>query len=377
MNDPHIAFFLDPAYGNTIPSFGIAMELMRRGHRISYIVNQNSAPLIRSIGATPLVIDLLEIRQQVLDTVLNDNDHLNYRTRAGEGRRFLKEQQDKRTHHALPQLDELFSGAKPDLIIHDDCLDTAGRSYAVEHGLPKVRLATQFINENDIESYREDETILVTVPRFFHRRLELFDADPRFRFIGFVAEGRCQSFQPWQPLQGTHPRILLAPTTGLLQQVAFCKMAVESLRDQPWDIVLSVSATHDKLSAFEPSVLGELPDNVQLNHHAGNFDVLRNVDLFIGQAGQGSALEAIYWGVPQILLPPTPYHYLVAQRVSELGLGICLPIREMSRETLAAHVTALLADKVTQARIQEARNSMREHSGAKIAADILEERLAK
>jgi UDP:flavonoid glycosyltransferase YjiC (YdhE family) len=375
MSGGHIAFFLDQAYGNTVPSFAIAMELIRRGHRVSYIVTESFAPLIRSIGATPIVINFLEIRKTALSEMAQ-NAHSDdqaareyYRTRA-------QQLIEERTRHALVQLDRLLARPsdpwRPDLVVHDDSFDRTGRELALKLGLPKVRLATQFIDERYVDFYAHDETIVITVPEFFQERVEWFKADPRFHFVGFSPEGRCLPFRPWTALEGDQPRVLVSPTSGLLQQIDFCTRMVEVFRDQPLDVILSISASQDTLSDFDPKVLGELPSNIHINRHAGNFEILQNVDLFIGQAGQGGALEAIYWGRPQILLPPTSYHHHVARRVSELGLGICLPVAQMSRASLLPHVATCLNDAKMQARIREAGTSMRGRSGAELAANIIE-----
>lgn len=379
MTDRHIAFFLDQAYGNTVPSFGIALELLRRGHHVSYVVSESFAPLIRSIGATPVVIDFLEIRKVALSEMTLQNGHSNDQQAQEYYRKRGKELMDERTQHALAQLHRLASRLPvswpPDTVVHDDSLDTTGRELALKHGIPKVRLATQFIEERFVDLYDHDENIVLTVPEFFQERLEWFKADGRFHFVGFIPEGRSLPFRPWTALDGKNPRVLVSPTSGLLQQIDFCKNVVEIFRNQSWDVILSISAAHDKLSDFHPSQLGEIPANVHINRHAGNFDVLQNVDLFIGQAGQGGALEAIYRGRPQILVPPTPYHHLVARRVSELGLGICLPIAEMSPESLLMHANALLGDEAMQARIREASASMRARSGAELAANLIESQL--
>jgi UDP:flavonoid glycosyltransferase YjiC (YdhE family) len=372
MKTRHIWFFLDQAYGNIVPSLGIAMELMRRGHRISYVVTEDFAPLIRTVGATPVVIDFLKIRQTAVEELIVEDDHLNYRHTEEFQQQLVKELVARQTQHGLAQLASSYAARPPDLVVHDDSMDNTGRAWAGKLGIPKVRLATQFIDERHIDSYASDQVVVVTVPMFFQQPLERVTSDPRFRFVGFIPDARCIAFRPWRALSGSRPRVLISPTTGLLQQTSFCRKMVEIFRGQPWDVILSISGSHDKLSAFDPRVLGDLAENIHLNRAAGNFDILPNAQLFIGQAGQGGALEAIYWGLPQILLPPTRYHYSVAHRVQELGLGVCLPLAELSRETLIRHATRLLEDPETLQRVREARRLMRERSGSALAADILE-----
>src|SRR5215204_4385297 len=97
MMSRHIAFFLDQAYGNTVPSFGIAMELTRRGHQVSYVVTRAFASLIRSIGATPIAIDFLEVREQAISAMIIENDHLNYRGTGQQRRRRAQSLVEQRT----------------------------------------------------------------------------------------------------------------------------------------------------------------------------------------------------------------------------------------------------------------------------------------
>jgi len=373
----HIAFVLDQAYGNIIPSLGISMKLMERGHFVSYVVAEGFASLVQSIGATAIVVDFLNTREQAVAELMIENDHEKYRHSEDALERRLKEMVAEQTRHTLAQLQRRYAERWPDLVVHDDSLNECGRALAAERGIPKVRLSTQFIEERHLRYFANDETILLTVPEFFQSNLDYFKSDPRFKFTGFIPEARCLAFRPWTSPRRTHPTVLVSPTTGIKQQTEFCKNIVEIFRDQPWDVILSISGSHDKISAFDPSALGDVPANVTINRQSGNFEIMQSVDLFIGQAGQGGTLEAIYWGLPQILFPPSPYHSLVAQRVSELGLGVFLPISQMSRETVIGHATALLKDEATQSRIQHARNSMRDRSGAEIGTDILEQCLSE
>jgi dTDP-L-oleandrosyltransferase len=152
-------------------------------------------------------------------------------------------------------------------------------------------------------------------------------------------------------------------------------MMINAFRNQPWEAVLSISGSLDRLSAIDPALFSDVPANVRLNCCSGNFDILENSCLYIGQGGQGGVLEAIFCGVPQIVVPPTPFHNSVARRVSELGLGLCLPISELSQDSLLAHVTTLLNDKETLHRVKEASNLMGNQLGAQLAVDAIEEYL--
>jgi len=169
----------------------------------------------------------------------------------------------------------------------------------------------------------------------------------------------------------------VSPTSGLMQQIEFCKRIVAIFRDQPFEVILSLSASQDKLSAFDPALLTNVPLNIHINRVSGNFEIMPEVDIYIGQAGQGGTLEAIYCGVPQILFPPIPYHNVVASRVVELGLGTSLAMSELSQSTLIIHVNRSLKDESLSARVQHFRQLMLSESGAQRSADIIEEYISR
>jgi len=196
MNKYHISFFLDQAYGNVIPSFGIAIELLRRGHKVTYVVSESFIPLITSIGATPIPINFLEVRGDILAGVTKENDHLNYRMSPDEAKKFTSKLINDRTRHALSQVDRLLCEGIPNLIIHDDSIDMFGRTLALQMRIPKVRLITQCIQDGRFSSFADDELLLITIPKFFQRNIEEFESDPRFKFVGFLPEGRTLPFKP-------------------------------------------------------------------------------------------------------------------------------------------------------------------------------------
>lgn len=375
MKSMHVAFCLEQQYGHVIPTLGISLELSRRGHRVSYAVSEFLAPLIRKIQAHAVIIDPLDTRVEAIGVVFLENNCSNYNLSANTVQK-VAALSYARTSRSLAQLREVYRDDVPDVIIHDDIYDTAGRAFALENGLAKVRLQSQFIDHDDptcpADMFANDEMILVTVPKFFQHKPEMFYHDRRFQFVGFVPEGRSLVFEQWQPSNRPVRFILVSATTGMAPQLGYCQTMLDAFRGHSWDIVLSISASMDRTSDIDPGRLSHIPANVQLNRFAGNFQLLEGSRLFIGQGGQGATLEAIYWGVPQIVIPPTPYHNQVARRVSELGLGTRLPVSELSPERVIQEVSSLLDDDMTLRRARDAGQSMRGDHAAMHAVDAIE-----
>lgn len=377
MERKHIAFCVEPAYGHIIPTLGITQELLRRGHKVSFPVPESFAPIVEKVKARPKIIRPLENRTKINSLIIKENDCFNFKLEISEAAKLGLELTRDRTLDSLGQLERLYKDDQPDVIIHNTAQDTAARELASKWGIAKIRHQTQFIEMNpspDLEEYSDENLILLTVPEFFQQEPQALDK--RFKFVGFVPEGITEVFDRWQSPGDLKRSILISPTTGMLPQIDFCRIMIDSFRDQPWDVVLSLSGRHDTVSTIDPAQLQEFPPKIRLNRLCCNFELLASSCLFIGQGGQGSTLEAIYHGVPQIVIPPTPYHYSVARRAGELRLGLCMPINDLTRENLLRNVIAVLNDEKMLERVKETSQLMRAQRGAELAADLIEDYLS-
>lgn len=374
MESKHVLFFLAHQYGHLNPSLGMAMELVRRGHPVAYTISESFAPLIRSIGATPLVLDYIENREQIIPNIFKENDHLSLHSDPDRIAVF-DEAVNRRTAFSMRQLERHYSQKKPDFVVWDDVLDLAGREFSLRFGIPNALLRSQFMHLALEEEFQKEEMILTTVPKFFQKIDDNTPTPARYKFVGFTPEGRTLGFSSWTPLNGDRPRVLISPTTGLLKQLEFCRTMISAFQEDPWDVILSISGSRDSFSAIDPSVFENLPANIHINQQSANFDILSNVDLYIGQGGQGGTLEAIYHGVPQIVIPASAWHYLVGQRVEDLGLGVCIPFSELSRRPLLDEANRLIADRGVEERLKAAQRSMKMNRSSERAADAIEERM--
>ena len=373
MESRHVAFFLEQAYGHVIPTLGVASELMRRGHRVSYAVHAGLAGGITRCGARAVVFEPLETRTRVCQqTARSDGTHHFSLEDAGL-RDLLTELSLQRTRDSAAQLRKLYENDRPDLVVHDDCLDTAGRTLALEWGVARARFFPHMLTKQlaaDVPD--DDQLVLVPLPKFFNEEAQFHE---RFKILGFIPEGRREFFEPWGSDATDEPTILVSPITGLLPQVEFCKLAIRAFQNQPWQVVLSLPSL-DPVSALDPATIPELPANFRINRRSSNLDILERACLFIGNGGVGGTLEALYSGVPALLIPFAEGLYTVAGRIAELGLGASLHITKVTPEILRTAAATLIADKATQARVKSIQKSMQMAPGAQMAADLIERQMS-
>ena len=366
MKQKHVAFIVEPVYGHLVPTLGIASELLRIGYRVSYAIKEQFETRIHAIGAEALIYQPLENKVKMFhevrrkgtyywgkETIDRDEDLTN----------LGKKMWDEEVQDTFSKLESLYKHDRPDVILYD-CMNPAGRRLADALGVAAIEHSPLLITkDNPFWSY-DERLVLVSIPRFFQRNAE--ELDDRFQFVGFIQNDRKKFFAPWKSQFPGRKTVLVSATTGLLPQIEFLRAAIAAFSDSAYQIVLSIG---DQTS---PSLLAPLPVNCEVNRCSANLEILETASLFVGQAGTGSVLEALYCAVPQLLVPPPfPAFDDNAIRIAELGLGTRLQESEATVENLKKAAEGLLQDDATRSRLQEVAKGMRAGNGARIAANLI------
>jgi MGT family glycosyltransferase len=130
------------------------------------------------------------------------------------------------------------------------------------------------------------------------------------------------------------------------------------------------------LGGLAPGTLGPLPPNAEAHGYVPLPEVLRYADVFVGHAGMTSTMEALSFGVPIVALPQIPEQRLNADRLAELGLGLCLDPPQQTGEGVLQAVTTLLRDLSIGPRLAWMRREIERAPGACGAAEVIENALA-
>lgn len=371
MTRKHISFIVEQAYGHIVPTLGIAMELIRRGHRVSYATSENFIPLVARSGATVFQINPMKTRAAIFNVLFKKTsaDGFEDTDINPEVIQRYREIITRRTHHTLPQLERCYETERPDLIIHDDGEDFAGRLLAERWGVAKIRLSFLQISDRDLPAYANDRSVIIPMPRFFND--DLRSEDEKLHFVGFTPEGRVNPACRWKNPRPSNKIILANPTSGIFSQTHFCSLVIDAFKNSRYNVVLSVPSV-DPWSAIDVPSLGKLPDNFHVNTSAAHIEILRDCQLFVGQGGPGSTLEALYCGVPLLLLPPASGHELSAKRIVDLGLGRRLDLSKVSPAELNEAAESVMSDRVIRTRLHARQEEMMANPGGARAADLVE-----
>lgn len=134
--------------------------------------------------------------------------------------------------------------------------------------------------------------------------------------------------------------------------------------DMPYRFIVNVGSWREDY--------GLMPDNVVVDSWLPQPSVVSQASLFIHHGGNNSFCEALYYGVPSLIMPFCWDGHDNAIRVEEAGVGASLPRYTWAPEELRAKVAALVGDLGLRARLQENAAQMQAAPGTRQAAEAIE-----
>lgn len=391
----HILVLDIPAQGHMRPALAVTEELVRRGHRVSFLTVEDFAPAVRATGATALVHDSL------LTQALGPGQYreLTPDVLAWSAVLFLKESV-KLTELAL----RLFADDVPDLVFYDMIVSSAGRALGRLWNRPAVQstpsmasndhysqvqeiagfsgvatdhpavvellsLAAEFADGLGIDmspqalvGWRAERNV-VYAPREFQPAGETFGAESAF--VGPCFSPRYAQGTWDAPADGL-PLVVLSMGTLYNNQPDFFRTCVRAFEGRPWHAVITVGHGAD------PGLLGPLPANVEAHTWIPQLAALRRAEVFVTAAGLGSMMESLYAGTPPVLVPLVPETRVLSRRAVELGLGTLLDPAGITADTLLDAVERTAADAGLRERVRRMPAVMERAGGAPRAARALE-----
>ncbi|ODT17057.1 MAG: glycosyl transferase family 1 [Mesorhizobium sp. SCN 65-12] len=114
-----------------------------------------------------------------------------------------------------------------------------------------------------------------------------------------------------------------------------------------------------------------VPDNVHLDSWFPQPSVVAKSDLFIHHGGNNSFCEALYFGVPSLIMPYCWDGHDNARRAGETGVGSHLSRDGWTEDVLERTILGLLADDAMRVRLRENAADMASKPGTEVAAEAI------
>lgn len=383
-------FFGFPAHGHINPSLPLVRELVQRGEQVIYYASDEFKEKIERVGAQfrsygeksqqlhnelegkhgnliLLSFYILKIGQAILPDAINDletdkPDYIIYDSMALWGK--FAAQMMK-----LPAVcsNTIFVMSEKRLLNPKVFFSFAqglpyvfpffllSRRLAAMYQIPRLRLRQIFIGDADL-------TIVYTSRCF---QPDSHQLDKRYRFIGPSIPGEsnllCKDMD--FPAKGDIPLIYISLGTVFNNNTKFYNECIRAYKNMECRVIMSVG------NAIDLSALKDIPKNFTVRRHVPQMEVLKRADLFITHGGMNSVSEALFLGVPMIVVPMAADQPIVAVRVKEVGAGIYLKkgkVKHKRLQSLSAHI---LSDQGYKRKSKAVGDSLRASGGPTYGAD--------
>jgi MGT family glycosyltransferase len=381
----HVAVIGVPAPSRIYPNLPLVRELVKRGHRVSYVVGEAMAGIVEGTGAEVRpYASLLSSAPSSTDPVAATDAFLD------EG------------IHALPQIRTIFDGDAPAIVLFDSAA-VAGEIAASRWRVPGVELSVTTVStasgEADVRraydafvampggqeclgrrlawSAAEGEGIdlarlmagpehtIALIPKMLQP--DLVRVASSTHFVGPLFDEARFSGSGWSPPEGSsRPILLVAFGTIFTEQLSVYRACLEAFADGTHHLVLAVG------KHIDPAAFGDTPEFVEIHRTVSQLGVLRRASAFVTHGGMGSVVEALWFGVPMLVVPQAADQFQNAKRVVQLGVARQLPSDGVTPEALRRGVEQLTGDVGVRLRLVQLARQVRAEASVDRAADVVD-----
>ncbi|MFF3257259.1 macrolide family glycosyltransferase [Actinacidiphila glaucinigra] len=384
-----IAFLNIAMHGRVNPTLPVVAELVRRGHRVTYHTSAAFREEIEAAGAevylypggeqplpdppTPVTLlkgladsavgllpaVLTDLRHIRPDLIVHDNACLWGAVAAHE---LGVPAASSFTTFAFNRLVPSPTRGSWDLLSAAAARPDSVRGYLRSRWDLRRRYDTHGLPLADLGNIRQPLNLVFT-SRAFQPKADRFDASYRFVGPSIGARPADPSFPVDRLLRD--PVVYASLGTVFNADARLLRTLATALAGLAGTAVVSTGRT-------DPAALGPLPPNVLVRRFVPQPEVLAHASLFVTHGGMNSVNEALYAGVPMLVVPQGADQPMVARRVEELGAGLAIPTRDITEEAVRGLVARLLKGPGFRAAAARLRTAQREAGGSRRAADELE-----
>ncbi|CAN7542027.1 glycosyltransferase [Paenibacillus sp. LjRoot153] len=386
-----VLFMNGGSEGHINPTIGVVQELISRGEEVVYFCIEAFRERIEKTGATVRTFD---DQQFIKAFISGGRDHMLERING------LLLTADI----VIPSVLEQIKEEQFDYIIHDSMFG-CGRLLAQLLQLPAINSCTSFAQskesiDRELEQFSIDVPTEIVKPIYdqfqnltmmvkekydveIHSPYEVWcnpapltivyttrefqpngeSFDQTYKFVGPSISTRLSLESNEFTAIQERKHIYISLGTVFNRSINFYKLCMEALGSTEQAIVMSIG------NNVHLSDLGEIPPNFTVKPYVPQTELLPYTKLFITHGGMNSVHEALYYGVPLIVIPQSADQPIIAEQVDSIGAGITLQMQSLTPAQLREAVDQVLSDTAFFTAVAKIRESFQESGGYCQAVD--------
>lgn len=374
-----------PFYGHISITLAIGTELAKKGHTVHWFCLKELSNIFVPENSKFIVPQAFINSEQV--QAICDVPNRHYISVFKSMKVLLEEAAIPLSRLMMPVLENYVKEFKPNVIISDQ-LAFAGPIIAYKHKIPYATswsVPFGIPNESGLPpkvfqwmqstyiNHQKEFDILTDELMLFSKEMNLVPTSKEFMqvelqhpyyMVGPLIKGRKQQIDfDWDALHASSkPKVLIS--LGTVQtnfQKKFFKIVTEAFKDMDCTFV----------AVANPDTLEEWPENFIVQSHIPQLEVLSYMDALIGHGGQNTTSEALYEGIPLLILPIANDAFEVAEQVEKVGCGLRVNFYRLKSDKLAAALNELLTNPSYRNKSQFIKQSFINAGGVEKATSLL------
>ena len=384
-------FVVPPFFGHINPTLGIGAELLNRGHQVAWAcLREINGRFVPKGGQFKVLPQEQEEHQKEIDRILSLQDN-GTKIRGIEILKFAMEA----TYipfckYMVGGILKVIDDFCPDVIVHDENM-FAGAIGAVLREIPYVTSIAvppgSFQPEGKFPEFEQWQTgqIIKLQEQFgvpgsnkivYSKRLNLVytskdfvgngDEFPaHYKFVGPIIKGRQKvpGFN-FEDLKGRKKPMVYVSLGTLLKGVRkeFFTKIVAAFGNQPLTVI----------AATDPGVLDAWPDNFIVQSFVPQSELLCEVDAVIYHGGFNTVNEALFHGIPLIIIPMAYDQFHIASLVVNSGSGLSIRYKRLTVEELRKSLWEVVQNPTYKKAATKVGEGLKNAGGTDAAATLLE-----
>ena len=386
MKNSHIAIINVPAPVHVNPTLSVVRTLVRRGYRVTYVTSQRFTSKISNLGAEVLLCPILEFpfnQNEQRDLPVENQYATSFTDLASRTLRLVSPFYEKNIPTMFLYDTLAFAGRvlaqrlripaismTPQLAFSRDNLaeplvPSEWRDYMLAHS----RKSDGFFREHgipltDVELSAQEPAIY-----FYPKELQLNRVSDAASLYAARCAAERPDVEPWKTKGDGRPSIVISTSTTFCQDASYYEMCMRALASLNWHVVLAIGKNNDPASFSDLGPNSEIVSNVPL------VAVMPRVDLMICLGGMTTITEAMYHGIPLVMLTHgIPEAEMYAENAQSAGLGLHL-VKGATVGDIRNAVVRLSQDIAIRARVHEMQRVVKRSPGAEELVNWLEEHM--
>ena len=364
-----ILFINLPYYGHVVPTIGLVQELIKQGCEVTYLLPFDWQEKIAESGATFQGYDNhRQLSEQIknaysaAESIIEKFDFVIYEQFFFLGKH-LAEKYDKpvaRIFTASVTNDKLMK----EIITAKGPLSVFKYKWIARAFTKDIAKNIPMKTDNWLDEIISNPPQLNLV--YTLREYQPYEAEfpvEQYKFLGpSIYERKEESFDY---VKGTKPLVYISLGTIIKGAASFFQNCVEAFRNEDVDLIISVG------QQFKIGKIKSIPTNVYVYKSVPQLKVLKMADVFVTHGGMNSVSEALYHGVPMVVIPFVSDQPVNARCVEKLGVGKPLTYSEVDKTSMKESVMSVLSNDEIKTNIEKVQGLIKKAPGNVGGAEML------